>query len=305
MPDAFMARRQDRQLGCRRASHRVGRLAFCRRGGLVRWRLCRPLIGGWVVLRAIGRQRCVGAATGCQSKGKSDQRSFHAASLGCGRCAATLGKCFLALGGARGNNHLVRNWLIVLVLLAPAGLIAEPAEFDISRTPRKACLVDSGIERSGGGKGWPYGGLSAGAYTGVFPLFVAFSQGFELAVPVVPVLSATLRLEGTSGAVIRGYLIEPGLRVRLPLSEIFSLNFDAAIHFGAARYDIGLFDEPENIGHAVGWGPVTRAGFDIGGRSLRFLMNLAGSFFLFESEDGRHIGLPFLGLEFGIRYYLS
>lgn len=204
---------------------------------------------------------------------------------------------------------LARHMRTFLLLLLFATFAAPAfAEFDMPQPARRSAnLFDydpASIERQGGGKGWPYGGLTFGAYTGVFPLFVAFTQGFELAVPIVPVLSATARVEATAGVVLNGYFIEPGLRLRMPLSEIMTLNFDAAIHLGAGRYDVGLFDEPEDIGQATGWGPVTRAGFDIGGRDIRFFMSLAGSFFFFRTEDERRISTPYLGLEFGIRFYL-
>jgi hypothetical protein len=201
--------------------------------------------------------------------------------------------------------RMVRIIVLLSVLAAPA-----LAAFDMPQPGRRAFNLFAyepapEIEREGGGKGWTYGGLSFGAYTGVFPLLIAFTQGIELAVPIVPMLSATARVEATAGVVLNGYFIEPGLRLRLPLSEIMSLNFDTAIHLGAGRYDVGIFDEPEDVGQAAGWGPVTRAGFDIGGRDTRFFMSLAGSFFFFITEDDRKIATPYLGLEFGIRFYLG
>lgn len=196
---------------------------------------------------------------------------------------------------------------LLVLLLAP---VLSAMEFDIrTQSDRSVTLFEIDKAETGdihrGGGGWPYQGITIGAYTGVFPVLIAFSQGIEVGIPIVPVLSAVIRAEGALGAVANGFMFDVGPRVALPLNEIASVNLDLTMRVGSVRYDIGLFNDEDDIGHATGWGPTSRAGIDIGGRNIRFFIDLAFAFFFFTAEDDRRISLPYLGVELGMRFYLG
>lgn len=216
----------------------------------------------------------------------------------------------------------MRFLLIALFLFAPA---VSAMEFDdFKRDVRKRTLFDAPeIEREGGQSfkdRWPWGGIEISAYSGLYPVFLAASQGIDVGIPFLPWFSAVFKAEATAGLLLTGGIFDFGVRGHYDFSKKFAVYGEITGRWGIGELTIAeiledAFKEVIDAGvnHIAGFGIGLAAGIEIGGEHIRFIAGIHYSALFVDTSlfvDDYEFGLPTItinhfGFQVGMRFYLG
>lgn len=212
--------------------------------------------------------------------------------------------------------------LIALLLCAP---IASAMEFDDFRSdlPERKLFEAPGIEREGGQSfkdPWPWGGIELSAYSGLYPVFLAASQGIDVGIPFLPWVSAVFKAEATAGLLLTGGVFDFGVRTHFDLNRKFAIYGEITGRWGVGELTIAeiledAFKEVVDAGvnHISGFGIGLAAGIEIGGERIRFIAGIHYSALFVDTSlfvDDDEFGLPTItinhfGFQVGMRFYLG
>lgn len=236
------------------------------------------------------------------------------------------------------RNH----WLAVVVLslasLAGASLHAAQPATDSGFHMPKRCRVQPSLIQAradndtpgmpqlerGGGQSfddrWPWGGIEISAYSGLYPVFFAASQGIDVGIPVLPWVSVVLKAEVTAGLLLTGAIFDFGVRGHFDFSDSFAVYGEVTGRFGVGELTIAeIFEDAfrdvvkAGVNNISGFGVGFAAGIEYGGRHARFFAGLHYSALFVDASafvDDFEFDLPTItinhfGFQVGIRFYLG
>ncbi len=179
------------------------------------------------------------------------------------------------------------------------------------------------IERGGGQSfddRWPWGGIEISAYSGLYPVFFAASQGIDVGIPVLPWVSVVLKAEVTAGLLLTGAIFDFGMRGHVDFSDRFAIYGEVTGRFGIGELTIAeIFEDAfrdvvkAGVNNVSGFGIGLAAGIEYGGRHARFFAGLHYSALFVDASafvDNFAFDLPTItinhfGFQVGIRFYLG
>ncbi|MCB9894814.1 MAG: hypothetical protein H6839_10210 [Planctomycetes bacterium] len=179
------------------------------------------------------------------------------------------------------------------------------------------------VQRGGGqsfNDHWPWGGIEISAYSGLYPVFLAASQGIDVGIPVIPWISFVLKAEATAGLLLTGGIFDFGFRFHYDFSDKFAVYGELTGRWAIGELTIakifrGFFKEviDADIGPINGLGVGFAGGVELGGRHLRFFAGIHYSAIFVDTElyvEDHSIGLPTItinhfGFQVGMRLYLG
>lgn len=179
------------------------------------------------------------------------------------------------------------------------------------------------IDRGGGQSfqdHWPWSGIEISAYSGLYPVFFAASQGVDVGIPFLPWMSAVFKAEATAGLLLTGGIFDFGVRFHYDFSEKFAVYGELTGRWGIGQLTIAkifrsFFREvvDADIGTISGFGVGFAGGVELGGRHFRFFAGLHYSALFVDTNlyvDDHSIGLPTItinhfGFQVGMRIYLG
>jgi hypothetical protein len=222
----------------------------------------------------------------------------------------------------------VARILFCLILLAATLSTAQAADFgDFRQTTapdRTLFEYDPPDINRGGGQSfndrWPWGGIEISAYSGLYPVFFAASQGVDVGVPVIPWMSVVLKAEATAGLLLTGGIFDFGVRFHYDFSEKFAVYGELTGRWAIGQLTIAklfrnFFREvvDADIGPISGFGVGFAGGIEIGGPNFRFFAGLHYSAIFVDTSlfvEDYEFSLPTItinhfGFQVGMRFYVG
>lgn len=216
----------------------------------------------------------------------------------------------------------MRILLIALFLFAPCLSALDFADFRRD-TPERTLFEAPEIERSAGqsfNDPWPWGGIEISAYSGLYPVFLAASQGIDVGIPFLPWVSAIFKAEATAGLLLTGGVFDFGVRAHFDLNKTFAVYGELTGRWAIGELTIAeiledFFKEVVDAGvdHISGFGIGLAGGIEIGGKHFRFFAGIHYSALFVDTslfvEDFRAslptITINHFGFQVGMRFYLG
>lgn len=220
------------------------------------------------------------------------------------------------------------RWMLPLLLcvasVAPLSAGALDGEFALPAPSRSESRLFEIKPRDSGGGGfdqrWPWDGIEVSAYTGMFPVVLAVSQAVDVGIPVLPWVSAVLRVEGTAGLLFTGGIFDFGVRGHFNFSDRFGIYGEVMGRYGIGELTIAeIFEDffQEYIDAGVdtvgGFGFSLAAGIEFGGRHMKFIAGVEyGALFIDGNAwvENIRFTLPtitvnYFGFQVGMRFYFG
>ena len=216
----------------------------------------------------------------------------------------------------------MRVILIALILFSPCLSAIELDDFRRA-APERVLFEPPEIDRSAGqsfSEPWPWGGIEISAYSGLYPVFLAASQGIDVGIPLLPWVSFVLKAEATAGLLLTGGIFDFGFRAHVDLNKKFAVYGELSGRWAIGELTIAeiaedFFREVVDAGvdHISGFGIGLAGGIEIGGRHIRFVVGLHYSALFVNTDlfvDDFRASLPTItinhfGFQVGMRFYLG
>lgn len=216
----------------------------------------------------------------------------------------------------------MRSLLIAICLFAPPAFALEFDDFQRD-TPERSLFKPPEIHDGAGpdlNDRWPWKGIEVSVYSGLYPVFLAASQGVDVGIPFLPWASGIIKAEATAGLLLSGGIFDVGVRGHYDFSDSFGIYGELTGRWGIGELTIAeIFEDAfqpvvdAGIDNISGFGVGFVTGLEAGGRNVRFTAAVHYSALFVDTSVfvGDHranlptITINHFGFQLGMRIYLK